>query len=190
MLTRKIREVPLDVLCKRCVDKLEWRINYRKYKPLSTPSRCNKCDMKNIYKAYRTICDSCAFKEKLCAKCTEPAEDYATPTHWRNDPSKKNKEEDPLMVIMKTLKVRHKRTVQRKLEDGLPLIYDEKKGIINEETGEVIIDIDLIINPGYDLDGDNEIEEEEKNEEKKESKNKEEENKEGEGDEENDSDSD
>jgi hypothetical protein len=167
MLTRKIRETPLDVLCKRCVEKLEWRINYRKYKPLSAPSRCNKCLLKNVYKAYRTICDNCATIHKMCAKCAETVDDYAAPKNWRNDPSKKKKEDDPLFEIMKELKVRHRRTVRRKLDEGLPLIYDENKGIINEETGEVIIDIKIITNPENDIgnDDENDVEEEEKEEE-------------------------
>jgi len=49
---------------------------------------------------------------------------------------------------MKTLKVRHLRSVQRKLRDGEDLIYDDEKGIVNQETGEVVIDIKFIV--GYD----------------------------------------
>ena len=77
ILTRKIKESPLDNLCQRCLDKLEWRISYRKYKPLTAPSKCNKCELKNVYKAYRTICDSCCIANKLCSKCTEPVEEFA-----------------------------------------------------------------------------------------------------------------
>jgi hypothetical protein len=77
LLTRKIKQSPLDHLCERCMDKLEWRINFRKYKPMSAPSRCNLCEMKSVYKAYRTICDHCALSKKLCTKCTEPCKEYA-----------------------------------------------------------------------------------------------------------------
>jgi hypothetical protein len=76
MLTRKIKQSPLDNLCQRCVDKLEWRINYRKYKPLTAPGRCNVCENKCIYKAYRTICDNCCSEKKLCSKCGEFCEEY------------------------------------------------------------------------------------------------------------------
>lgn len=75
-LTKKIAKVPLDNLCKRCLDKLEWRIDYRKYKPLTTAGRCNMCQEKTIYKAYRTICDNCSIKNKLCAKCANPVEGF------------------------------------------------------------------------------------------------------------------
>lgn len=79
MLTRKIRETPLDFLCQRCLDKMEWRIDYRKYKPLTAMTKCNICQQKNIYKAYRTICEPCAVTKdpKLCTKCTIPVEEYA-----------------------------------------------------------------------------------------------------------------
>jgi hypothetical protein len=77
LLTRKIRECPLDNLCKRCLDKLEWRINYRKYKPLTAATKCLKCEGKNIYKAYRNLCDACALSNKLCTKCMEPCAEYA-----------------------------------------------------------------------------------------------------------------
>ena len=77
MLTRKIRETPLDNLCKRCLEKLEWRINFRKYKPLTSPGKCIKCEGRNVYKAYRQICDSCGITNKLCTKCMAPTDEYA-----------------------------------------------------------------------------------------------------------------
>ena len=77
LLTRKIRETPLDNLCKRCLEKLEWRINYRKYKPLTSAAKCIKCEGRNIYKAYRQICDLCCVTNKLCSKCLTPVEEYA-----------------------------------------------------------------------------------------------------------------
>ena len=45
---------------------------------------------------------------------------------------------------MKNLKERHKRTIERKLDEGEDIIFDNEKGIINDETGEVIIDIKII----------------------------------------------
>jgi hypothetical protein len=77
MLTKKIRETPLDLLCKRCLEKLEWKINYRKYKPLSASCKCIKCEQKNIYKAYRSVCDKCAIDGKICSMCITPCEKYA-----------------------------------------------------------------------------------------------------------------
>jgi len=69
MLTRKIIKSPLDNLCEHCYDVMEWKIKFRRYKPLTVPARCNLCDKKQIFKAHRTICDICATTKKLCTKC-------------------------------------------------------------------------------------------------------------------------
>jgi len=60
MKTYKIAVSPMDHLCQKCFDMIQWRIDYRKYKPLTVLARCNYCQRKNITKAYRTICDNCA----------------------------------------------------------------------------------------------------------------------------------
>ena len=58
--TEKIKNSPLDFLCQRCHDILQWKIDYRKYKPLTAMTKCNQCHERNIIKAYRSICDMCA----------------------------------------------------------------------------------------------------------------------------------
>ena len=83
------------MLCQRCHDIVLWRINYRKYKPLSGPTKCNVCDQRSIIKAYRALCDHCSLTskpgEKLCTKCGvdtlqidletgKPGPGYAIPT--------------------------------------------------------------------------------------------------------------
>jgi hypothetical protein len=56
----------------------------------------------------------------------------------------KLRKETPLYEIMKELKVRHKRTVERKLAEGEDLIFDKEKGILNKETGEILYDLKTI----------------------------------------------
>ena len=68
-LTKKIAEEPLDLLCRRCFAKLNWRRKYRKFKLRTVPGRCNVCSQKDILKAYRTWCDACAKARDICAKC-------------------------------------------------------------------------------------------------------------------------
>ena len=46
--TAAILETPIQGVCRRCRDKLEWRKRYRKYKPLRQPSKCNLCDRRNV----------------------------------------------------------------------------------------------------------------------------------------------
>ena len=59
-LTEKILASPNVGVCKRCYDKIEWRKQYRKYKPLTQPSKCTSCQKKNVIAAYHTVCSRCA----------------------------------------------------------------------------------------------------------------------------------
>jgi len=65
--------------------------------------------------------------------------------------------------VLKTLKERYRRTVERRINDGEDLIYDPLKGIINEDTGEVVLDLKTIRGGDIensmmtgDVDGDDE----------------------------------
>ena len=62
-LTKRILATPLDHLCQRCYDQIKWKIDYKKYKPLSQPGKCTDCGKKNVLKAYRALCDPCAIKK-------------------------------------------------------------------------------------------------------------------------------
>ena len=167
LISRKILSSPLDLLCERCLDILSWKVKFNKYHPLKNPGKCNKCLGKNIYKAYRTICDSCAIKDgkKRCTKCGEEVENYATPD-VRNNPEIGVKKKSPVMELVKTLKKKYQKTVYRKINTGIRIEYDEEKGIINEETKEIIIPLDKIIKD----DGDDDIDDNEDNDENEDEK--------------------
>jgi Uncharacterized conserved protein (DUF2039) len=60
--TASILASPIEHCCQRCIDKIEWRKKYRKYKPLTQPSTCNICHNRNISSAYHTVCDTCSRK--------------------------------------------------------------------------------------------------------------------------------
>lgn len=57
--TAKILASPNIHVCRRCHDKIEWRKQYRKYKPRTQPGTCNGCLKRNVKAAYHTICESC-----------------------------------------------------------------------------------------------------------------------------------
>ena len=57
--TEKILSSPNVHVCRRCHDKIEWRKQYRKYKPRTQPGKCNICSRKNVMAAYHSICDKC-----------------------------------------------------------------------------------------------------------------------------------
>lgn len=58
-LTEKILTSPNIHVCQRCYDKIEWRKQYRKYKPRTQPGTCNGCQKRNVRSAYHTICTNC-----------------------------------------------------------------------------------------------------------------------------------
>jgi len=62
--TDKIMASPNVGVCRRCHEKIEWRKQYRKYKPLTQPGKCNHCQRRNIRAAYHTICGDCAVGDK------------------------------------------------------------------------------------------------------------------------------
>lgn len=69
-----MNNVMLGGVCKKCKDIIDWKIKYKKYKPLTVPKKCTKCLQKRIKQAYYTICIQCAKERKICAKCGEKSE--------------------------------------------------------------------------------------------------------------------
>ena len=161
LVSRKILSSPLDLLCERCLDILAWKVKFNKYHPLKTPGKCNQCQEKTIYKAYRTICDGCATKDgkKRCTKCGEEVENFAKPDA-RNNPETGVKKKSPVMELVKTLKKKYQKTVYRRINKGARIEYDESKGIVDEETKEVIISLDKIMKDEDEEDDDNDNDEE------------------------------
>ncbi|XP_077556921.1 uncharacterized protein C9orf85 homolog [Haemaphysalis longicornis] len=67
--TKKILNLKIANVCTRCKDIIEWKIKYKKYKPLTVPKKCVKCEGKTVKSAYHIMCSGCAERLKLCAKC-------------------------------------------------------------------------------------------------------------------------
>ena len=69
--TAHILALPLGGCCRRCMDVLQWRQEFRKYKPIKTPKHCKLCEKRTITQAYMTACAPCAKEAAICAKCGE-----------------------------------------------------------------------------------------------------------------------
>jgi hypothetical protein len=124
--TAQIMKTPIEGLCKRCTDKLEWKKNYRKYKPLSAPRKCTRCEQKTVYRAYHIVCEKCATDLKICAKCVERS-DITSPFVKSNQEQQDDK-------ILATLSERKRRTYLRMLERG----HTPKIG----PNGQILIEIE------------------------------------------------
>ncbi|XP_076398224.1 uncharacterized protein C9orf85 homolog isoform X6 [Megachile rotundata] len=69
--TKLINKIEVLNVCERCKKIIEWKIKYKKYKPLKTLSKCIKCEQKTISNAYHKICLPCANQLEVCPKCGE-----------------------------------------------------------------------------------------------------------------------
>ncbi|EDV26825.1 uncharacterized protein TRIADDRAFT_23218, partial [Trichoplax adhaerens] len=67
--TKQIMETQIQGVCSRCKDVIEWKIRYKKYKPLTQPGKCVKCLERNIMQSYYVICSNCSTTHGYCAKC-------------------------------------------------------------------------------------------------------------------------
>lgn len=67
--TKLINSLEVNGVCKRCKDIIEWKIKYKKYKPLTAPRKCVGCDEKAVKHAYHLLCGKCASQKNVCAKC-------------------------------------------------------------------------------------------------------------------------
>lgn len=56
----KQKKVSLNLLCKRCVDQMNWKLQFNKYKKITEPGRCNFCHEKNVVRSYMKACDPCS----------------------------------------------------------------------------------------------------------------------------------
>ncbi|CAG0886650.1 unnamed protein product [Darwinula stevensoni] len=71
--TQDMNSMALFNMCARCQDIIQWKIKFKKYKPLSVPRKCVKCQEKTIKRAYMIICDPCVSGTGVCAKCGKNA---------------------------------------------------------------------------------------------------------------------
>jgi len=69
--TKVIRELEVTGCCEKCRKVIEWKIKYKKYKPLTQPKRCVKCQNKSVLNAYNIVCMPCASLQQICAKCSD-----------------------------------------------------------------------------------------------------------------------
>jgi len=86
-------------ICNPCKVKLQWRFRFDKYKPLTRPGNCQECKQKNITKAYRTYCDSCAAKKHVCPGCCKDI-DEANRDHTSDASVQRNiiKDDDSMKI--------------------------------------------------------------------------------------------
>lgn len=110
-----INSIKIAEVCERCAAIIEWKRQYRKYKPLSQPKKCNKCGNRSVKQAYHMICTPCATEARQCAKCLVSADQaqIIPPVKSEQEELRERAEIDKLL---KVLPERRRRTFLRYLD--------------------------------------------------------------------------
>lgn len=155
---KKINALHVSEVCERCKAQIEWKIKYKKYKPLSQAKTCIKwvhavirlelevvgenwfrflfisfrrCNQRTVKKAYHVCCKDCAKKERICAKCMSSADQVNI-----EPPEPTPQEAQQLQVemdrLIKSLSERKRRTFQRFMKRG-----KEVEGVVEGADKEV-----------------------------------------------------
>lgn len=176
--TDKILSLPNIHTCQRCYDKIEWRKQYRKYKPRTQPGTCNGCKKRNVKAAYHTICTKCTtesakakdlIKEVLletpdsedappmraCAVCVK---EIALP-----DPEEEENDREHIDA-MSRLNLRQRRALERKVAKEEAELEAKAKGKQDDEDDEKDNDkdrpeggLDPLTEDGEDFLEDNDV---------------------------------
>ncbi|ALC48472.1 CG8675 [Drosophila busckii] len=94
----RLNNMHVSTVCQRCKEVIEWKIKYKKYKPLTQAKTCTRCQQRTVRKAYHVICRECAIKEHACAKCLKSADEVTIEA-----PEPTPQEEQQLQVEMDRL---------------------------------------------------------------------------------------
>jgi len=114
---KKLNSLHVSEVCTHCKGVIEWKIKYKKYKPLSQPKTCTKCSQKTVKKAYHVLCRECALNSKCCAKCLKSSEvvEIIPPEPTEIEQQKLKTEMDQLI---KSLPERKRRSFLRYMAKG------------------------------------------------------------------------
>ncbi|KAK3704376.1 hypothetical protein RRG08_012440 [Elysia crispata] len=110
-----IKSLTPEGICQRCKDIIDWKIKYKKYKPLTQPSTCVRCHNKTVKRAYYTVCQPCATAAEVCAKCNVKQTVVIEPSPSEQEKNQQDKERH---FELRQLKERERRTFLRHSQKG------------------------------------------------------------------------
>ncbi|XP_078600400.1 uncharacterized protein LOC144875340 [Branchiostoma floridae x Branchiostoma japonicum] len=110
--TKKLNAMVVGGLCPHCKSVIDWKIKYKKYKPLSQPKKCVRCEQKTVKQAYTIMCMPCARTAGVCAKC----EEVVTPATL--SPAEEAARDAELQQELRFMSERQRRTFMRCVEKG------------------------------------------------------------------------
>merc|ERR1712150_21690 len=113
--SKKINSIIHYGLCEKCKDIIEWKVKFKKYKPLTKAKKCVKCLENKVLSAYYIVCEDCSKEKNFCSKCAKSCESIEFGESEREQ--QKNKED--FEEKLKSLPERKRRTLLRLLEKDL-----------------------------------------------------------------------
>ncbi|CAK1548549.1 unnamed protein product [Leptosia nina] len=111
--TKSLNALQVSGVCTRCKEIIEWKIKYKKYKPLAAPRKCVGCDQKTVRQAYHIFCNKCSTEKRVCAKCCKSSEETSIVPEIQQEQPAQDKD---LQAMMKNLPERKRRTILRYLK--------------------------------------------------------------------------
>ena len=119
----KIAAIEIVYCCPKCVEILQFKQRIGKYKPLTQPAKCVKCEQRKVFNAYHATCKDCAVKLNECAKCHIQMEHEV--------PKDESKEAKEIEEKVAKLSERLRRTYLRKIKEKK---HDEAMKILESST--------------------------------------------------------
>ncbi|KAL3282235.1 hypothetical protein HHI36_005427 [Cryptolaemus montrouzieri] len=126
--TKIINNLEVADVCSRCKEIIEWKIKYKKYKPLTQQKKCVSCEQRNIKQAYHVMCIGCGIKLGKCTKCCQEKEVVSVTVN--KIPFRLDRE---MRFKLKALPERRRRTFKRYMEKK------EKDELTNDELKEDLL---------------------------------------------------
>ena len=113
---------------------LTWRKTYRKYKPRTTPGKCNVCAKKDVRQAYCTVCRPCAQTHGVCEKCGQkPKEGKVQAPQSKEE---QLAEEQRMQYELKFMSERQRRSALRKMEQEGDRQYQRRLAFLERKKAE------------------------------------------------------
>ncbi|XP_067008951.1 uncharacterized protein C9orf85 homolog [Anabrus simplex] len=166
-----INSIEVVNVCRKCANILEWKIKYKKYKPLKVPRKCTKCEQKCVKSAYHIMCLPCSKMIGVCPKCGKN-EEIVKEADKKEEQFKLDKE---MKYMIKKLSERKRRTFRRymskqcdaaKAEDYDPndlrndLMEKLKSLKVDDDKSDLFDEIDAVDDGTSDLFDESDADEE------------------------------
>ncbi|XP_071171270.1 uncharacterized protein C9orf85 homolog [Mytilus edulis] len=149
--TKDINQLDRNGLCERCKEVIDWKVKYKKYKPLTTPKKCTRCAQKTVKKAYYIVCMPCISALNVCGKCGSKKELVSQPGP---SASEQMSLDNQLKQDLEMLSERKRRTflrlqaqgkltaeeIEEKMKEELTKFDDDSFGESSEEDEEELCD--------------------------------------------------